>query len=228
VSGQADNNGRGKKIALIGTIVVLMLALLGYGVHALLNMKRGNKVKPPKITLMIPQAPPPPPPPPKFEKKPDPPKEQKEMKVDQQVVKKVEDQAPPELKMDGPAGNGPSAFASGAITSEDLSKIGSGKGGGGEKTGMFSPFNNYAGLTKGELQRYLGKNNTLRHRRYTVEIDVWVDGAGSIKRFELVGSSKDSDIDEAIRTTLAAFPNFSEPPPASMPQPIRYRIVTRG
>lgn len=228
MSEQADKKGSGKKIALIGTIVVLALAMLAYGVSGLLGSKSGLKKKAPKITLLTPALPPPPPPPPpKYEKKPEPPKEQKEMKVDQPAEKKVDQQPSPELKMDGPAGDGPSSFAAGNITSEDLSKLGTGKAGG-EKTGMFNPFTNYASMTKGELQRYLGKNNSLRRRHYSVEVQVWVDAAGLLKRFELIGSSKDSDTDEAIRTALAALPSFSQPPPASMPQPIRLRIVTSG
>ena len=223
--GEEAKKGSNKKVALIATVVVLVLALVAYGVSTLTS-KSGQKNKAPKITLLTPaQPPPPPPPPPKFEKKPEPPKEQKEMKVDQPAEKKVEQQASPELKMDGPAGNGPSSFAAGNITSEDLSKVGSGKGGA-EKTGMFNPFNNYASAAKGELQRFLGKNNALKRRRYSVDVHVWVDGAGLLKRFELIGSSNDSDTDEAIRAALAALPGFSQAPPQGMPQPIRLRIVT--
>ncbi len=121
--------------------------------------------------------------------------------------------------MDGPAGNGPSAFAAGQITNEDLSKIGN---------GMFNPFNNYANMLKGELQRYFGKNKALSQRHYTVEVDVWVAGGGAIKRFELVGSTGDSDTDAAIRQAMSSLTSFKQTPPADMPQPIRLRIVTAG
>lgn len=222
---EETTKGSNKKIVLIGSVVVLVLALVAYGVSTL-SSKSVKKSKAPKITLLTPAAPPPPPPPPpKFEKKPEPPKEQKEMKVDQPVEKKVEQQAAPELKMDGPAGSGPSAFAAGAITSEDLSKVGSGKGGV-EMTGMFNPFSNYASALKGELQRFLNKNSALKRRRYKVDVHVWVDAAGLLKRFEVIGSSNDGDTDDAIRAALTALPGFSQAPPQNMPQPIRLRIVT--
>lgn len=208
---------------LVLTVLLVTGALLLAGCE-----KAEQKKKAPKITLLTPPAPPPPPPPPKFEKKPEPPKQQKEMKVDQPVERKVEPQAAPELKMDGPAGNGPSAFGAGNITSEDLSKVGSGKAGGTEKLGMFNPFNSYASAIKGELQRYLGKNNALRRRRYSVDVYVWLDGSGKIKRYEVIGTSNDGDTDEALRSAIAALPGFSEPMPASMPQPVRLRIVTGG
>ncbi len=223
---EAAQSGSGKKFLIIGGVSVLLLALLSFGLYSMLSGKTSSKQKKqPKITMLTPPPPPPRPPPPKFEKKPDPPKEQKEMKVDQQVVKKEVEQQSPELKMDGPAGDGPSAFSAGKITSEDLSKLGTGKATA-EKAGMFSPFNNYASLIKGELQRYLSKNNTLRRSRYIVEVHVWVDGNGGIKRFELVGTTKDADMDEAIRAAISALPSFSQAPPASMPSPIRLKITT--
>ncbi len=213
--------GNGKKFLMMGTVVVVVFSLLGWGVYSLLGGKQDKKIKQPKLTLMTP--PPPPPPPPKLEKKPpEPPKEQKEMKIDQPVAK-VEAPAPsPELKMDGPAGDGPSAFASGTITSEDLSKIGTGKG------GLVNPHNVYAGLLKNELQRYLARKDSLRRRQYRIEVRIWVDQDGSVRRSELIGGTGDEGTDAAIRQALTTSPAFSEAPPANMPQPIRLRIVTTG
>ncbi len=226
MSEQVNTGGRGNKLAVVGAVAVLTLGALGYGVYTLTHAKSGKLKKQPKITLLAPALPPPPPPPPpKFEKKPEPPKEQKEMKIERPVENKVVQAPSPELKMDGPAGDGPSAFSAGKITSEDISKLGTGKAVA-EKTGMFNPFNNYASLAKGELQRHLAKNNALRRRVYTIEVHVWVAPSGALQRFELVGSSNDSDTDEAIRATLASLPSFSQSLPANMPQPIRLRIKT--
>lgn len=227
MSAQLAVQGHSRKIAVIGTVIVLLLALLGWGLWTLLGGKSKQPPKPPKITLMVPA--PPPPPPPKIEKKPDPPKEQKEIKVEQPVPKQDSPPPSPELKMEGPAGNGPSAFSAGKVTSDDVSKIGAGKVGGGNvggEKGMFNPFNNYANLLKGELQRYLGKNSALRRRHYTVEVRVWVAGGGEIKHFELIGGTGDSDTDEAIQQAMSSLPGFGQAPPANMPQPIRLRIVT--
>ena len=55
---------------------------------------------------------------------------------------------------------------------------------------------------------------------------VWVDPAGQIKRFELVGSTNDGDTDEAVRAAMASFSGFGQGPPQGMPQPVRLRIVT--
>jgi len=215
---------RDRKNLVIGGVVLVGAALLGAGVWFLMSGKSQQAPKAPKITLLTP--PPPPPPPPKFEKKPDPPKEQKEIKVEQPQPKQAPPQPSPDLKMEGPAGDGPSAFGAGKITNDDLSKIGT--GGTGEKGGLFSPFNNYANLLKGDLQRYLRKNNTLRQRHYTVEVRVWVGGGGELKKFELIGSTGDSNTDDAIQQALSSLSGFDQPPPANMPQPIRLKIVTTG
>jgi protein TonB len=219
VSEQLEKSGRDRKIVVIGTtLFVVVLVLVGWGVWTLLDGHSKRPPKPPKITLLEP--PPPPPPPPKFEKKPDPPKEQKEIK-EPPKPKEAPPQPSPELKMEGPAGDGPSAFAAGKVTSDDVSKIGTGNG-------MFNPFNNYANLIKGELQRYFSKNSELRRRHYTVEVHVWVAGGGEIKRFELIGSTGDSDTDGAIQQSMSTLKGFKQTPPANMPQPIRLRIVTAG
>jgi len=216
------NNRR--NLFLIGLAVVAFLAIVGYGLMSLLGGHSGAPKKPPKISL-IPTTPPPPPPPPKEEKRPEPPKEQKEQKT-MQEEKKDQPPADPSLKMEGAAGDGPSMFAAGKVTNDDLSHVGAGGTGGGGS--LINPFNSYALAIKGELQRHLAKRAELKRRQYKIEVLVWVAEDGRLKRFELVGTSKDDETDDAIREVLSALPSFSEPPPAKMPQPIKLRIVAGG
>ena len=204
-------------IAVALSLIVGMVTM----VHNLISGKSDKPKKAPVISL-IPTTPPPPPPPPKEEKKPEPLREQKEVKMVQTDEVK---QAPPDpqLKMEGAAGDGPSPFAAGKVTSEDLSKLG-----GGGKEGVFNPFNNYAGLMKSELQRLLAKRGELKRRSYRVEIRMWVGSDGAVKQSELLGTSGDTDTDDSIRQALNALPTFSEAPPPNMPQPIRLRIIANG
>jgi TonB family protein len=221
-----------KRLLMPVLVIATLLAMVAAAYFVMGMGKQGSPRKAPKITLLAPPLPPPPPPP-KFEKKPDPPKEQKQMKVEQPVPKPDSPPPSPELKMDGPAGSGPSAFAAGKITSEDLSRIGSGKPGGtgagtDEQTGMFNPFTNFANLAKGELQRYLGKTAQLRRKRYRVELHLWITPTGALSRYEVVGSTGDAQTDEAIQEAMNAAPQFSQPLPANMPQPLRLRVTTGG
>lgn len=221
-----------RRLVPIAVVVATLLALAAAAWYVLgLDKKKDGPKKAPKIALVAPPPPPPPPPPPKFEKKPDPPKEQKEMKVEQPAPKPEPAPPTPELKMDGPAGNGPSAFGAGKITSDDLSKIGSGKPGGtgtgaAERSGLFNPFTNFANLAKGELQRHLGRNAALKRKRYVIELHLWVAGSGAVSRYEVIGSTGDSETDDAIREALNAAPPFSQALPANMPQPLRLRVTT--
>jgi periplasmic protein TonB len=216
-----------QKIGLVAG-ALLLVALLAWGVSSLMHGKSKGVHKAPKISLM-PTTPPPPPPPPKEEKRPEPPKDQKEIKVDQPAPPKDAAPAPPsqELKMDGPAGDGPSAFSAGKITSDDISNLGKG-GAAPVASGMFNPFNNYATAIKGDLQRFLARNKDLRQRAYRVDVQLWVGRDGVLSRHELLGSSGDTEVDELIRQSLSTLGNFSQLPPDSMPQPIRLRLVIGG
>jgi protein TonB len=140
--------------------------------------------------------------------------------------------------MEGPAGDGPSAFSAGKVSNEDMSKIGKsgpgsngpgGPGGGiGSKNSMLNPSANYANMLKGEMQRYLSKNNALKRRRYAIDISVWVSVGGGIDKFELLGSTGDADTDASIQKAITELPGFTQAPPTGMPQPIRLRIITSG
>jgi TonB family protein len=137
--------------------------------------------------------------------------------------------APPsqELKMEGPAGDGPSAFSAGKITRDDISNLGKG-GAAPVTTGMFNPFSNYATALKGELQRYLARNKELRQQAYRIELQLWVGRDGRVTRQELVGSTGDTEVDGLIRQAIANMGAFTQSPPDKMPQPIRLRVVTGG
>ena len=219
------SEGRKKLLFAIGGLVVLVA--LGLLVYSLVSGKSKPVKAAPKISL-IPMTPPPPPPPPKEEKKPEPPKEQKEMK-EMPAPPKDAPQAPPsqELKMDGPAGNGPSAFSAGKITSDDISNVGKGPAAPAAlpATGLFSPFGGYANQLKSEVQRLLQRNKDLRTQSYRIEVRVWLAKDGSLQRHELVGSTGDPELDNLISQALTASQVFSAPPDR-MPQPIRLRINT--
>jgi len=208
-----------RRVVFMALAVIVILALVGWGLKSMLGGHGSAPKKPPKISL-LPSTPPPPPPPPKEEKKPEP-KEQKEVKVEQ-AEKKDQPPADPTLKMEGAAGDGASMFGAGKVTNEDLSKLGTGTG------GLTNPFNVYAGSIKAELQRHLARRSELKRRQYRIEVRVWVAEDGRLKNFELLGTTNDGDTDEAIRSALAALPAFSEPPPPNMPQPIRLRVVAGG
>jgi len=95
-----------------------------------------------------------------------------------------------------------------------------------QASSLFNPFNNYATAVKGELQRFLARNKELRQRAYKVDVLIWVTREGRMNRFELRGSSGDTEVDDLIRQSLSTLGTFSGAPPEKMPQPIHLRLVT--
>ena len=112
--------GRGRaKMILIGLVVALLCVALGWAVYSAFAGKSSAARKPPKISLIPTAPPPPPPPPPKEEKRPEPPKQQ-EIKTSAPPEQKPVSPAPTQdLKMEGAAGDGPSAFSAGRVTNEN-------------------------------------------------------------------------------------------------------------
>lgn len=201
---------------LIGAVCIVALLLAGLLVKSLIGGTSGPVKKPPKISL-IPTTPPPPPPP-KEEKKPEPPKETKTMN---EPPKEPQPQQPPDqqLKMEGAAGDGPSAFASGTVKND---YIGQPTGGGGRLQ-----FGLYSMQLQSYLQDILGKSAGLRTRSYHASIRLWLDRDGGLQRFDIDGSSGDPTVDDALRKALANLARVREAPPADMAQPIRIRVSNR-
>jgi len=116
----SSTGGRGRaKMILIGLVVALLCAALGWSVYSAFAGKSSAARKPPKISLIPTAPPPPPPPPPKEEKRPEPPKQQEVKTSAPPEQKPVAPTPTQDLKMEGAAGDGPSAFSAGRVTNEN-------------------------------------------------------------------------------------------------------------
>jgi protein TonB len=104
---------------LIGLVVALLCVALGWSVYSAFAGKSSAARKPPKISLIPTAPPPPPPPPPKEEKRPEPPKQQEIKTSAPPEQKPVAPTPTQDLKMEGAAGDGPSAFSAGRVTNEN-------------------------------------------------------------------------------------------------------------
>jgi protein TonB len=116
----SSTGGRGRaKMILIGLVVALLCVALGWSVYSAFAGKSSAARKPPKISLIPTAPPPPPPPPPKEEKRPEPPKQQEIKTSAPPEQKPVAPTPTQDLKMEGAAGDGPSAFSAGRVTNEN-------------------------------------------------------------------------------------------------------------
>lgn len=212
-----------KRFGVIGLVLVL-LAVLGYGVYSLLSSKPGPKKQPVTTIKILPDTPPPPPPPPKEPPKEQPKEQPKEIKVEQ--PKPVE--APPEpqnLKMEGEAGDAPSAFGTGKVTNEysggDVGvKIGGSKG--------LSAYAWYTSKIKASIEAAIAEQKDLAREQYKVVVELWLAKDGRVERIELVSGSGEQAKDELLRQALRSVTRISEAPPEDMPQPVRLRITAKS
>ena len=205
---------------------VLVLALLGVGwfIYSQMGQSGGGPKRQTVKIAVLPDAPPPPPPPPKEEKRPEPKPE--DNKPEPQEQKPIE--APPEpqqLKMEGAAGDGPSAFGAGSVNNEYR---GGAIGAGGGTVGDRLAASSYGNAVKRDIDNWLQRQAALRRAGdYSLPILIWVRADGSVERVRLVGSSGDEGTDQTLREALDRFPGFRNPPPAGMPQPISLKLSNR-
>ncbi len=183
-----------------------------------------------KITI-LPDTPPPPPPPPKEEKKPEPPKEELKQVMREEAPKPVEAPKPAEaIKMEGAAGDGPSAFAAGSVNRDYA--------GGTPVTGSGGPAGSaadraqerfYANTARQLLQAEIEKYLKADAEQLTATFAIWLDKDGAIQRFELSPSGNDGN-DFALRAALdETRRQFKLPPPPALAlsQPMRFRLSVR-
>ena len=220
-----DASQGGARRFIVPALLTLALIGLGWFIHSQMGSGgSGPKRQTVKIAV-LPDTPPPPPPPPKEEKRPEPkPDENKPQPQEQKVV-----EAPPEpqqLKMEGAAGDGPSAFAAGGVSSEYKGgAIGSGSGG---TLGDRMASLNYGNAAKRDLNAFLNREESLRKAGdYKVPIALWLRADGSVERFEVQGSAGDAQTDEQIKQALNRFKGFRTPPPPNMVWPMRLQLTNR-
>jgi len=236
---------------LVAAGLLVLCALIGWGIYSALSGKSSTARKPPKISLIPVAPPPPPPPPPKEEKRPDPPKPQ-EIKAPAPLEQKPVAPAPTQdLKMEGAAGDGPSAFSSGRVTNENVIPEVRGpdtrpatvappapppplppapppppQRNPFDRAGLFDPLANYGRLVKSEAQRHFNQNRALRQRPYRVDVLLWVAADGRVTRYELASGSGDEETDTLLKESLASLSGFTSAPPPGAAQPIRLAITT--
>lgn len=220
---EEDGDGR-KKLLVVGALMLVLGGLGYWGVSSMSGKTHGPKQQTVKIAI-LPETPPRPPP--KEERKIEPEKKLDQPQQQQDIPKLQE--APPEpqqLKMDGPAGDGPSAFAAGDVNSEYKGgEIGTGTSG-----GQAVPNKMQFALFSNQLQRHiqaaLAKEQGIKLGDYRLNVQVWLGPAGDFQRVELLSSTGDPKTDEALQAAFKQLPAM-QGVPANLPQPIRLRITNR-
>lgn len=211
---------------LIGLLLLAILFGIVYGIKKLFS---GGPVQKKQITTvkLLPDTPPPPPPPPPKEPPKETPKEQPKQAPKEPEPKPIE--APPaeNLKMEGPAGDAPSAFASGPVNNEY-------KGGDvttGPKIVAKKNMAAYAWFTNkvdGQIKKALDAEAALNRVKYQVDVRVFLNAQGDIDHAELIDSSGNPETDALIRKVLSNIPPLKEYAPDDMPRKVIVRMASKN
>lgn len=211
--------------------VILVIALLVAGIWA---VSRGSKTtvkaaaEEQTMTITLPPPPPPvtPPPPPPPQNEPPPPEEE-EMIAQEEVTEEEEapddpsPEPPPDLDL-GPGsagGTGPAIGGGGK---------GTGRIGGTGSRGSRSKFGWYAAKVQSCIRDALARNPSTRTATFSsLNVKIWVDATGRITRVQLIGTSGNAAVDQAIRSRILTGLQLPQGPPADLPMPVNLRISAR-
>lgn len=174
------------------------------------------------VSVTLPPLPPPPPPPPPPPEAPPPPDEEK--MVEQPPVDPLEEPpddtplaAPPEDLGSNASGAGPAI----------ISGKGNGNTIGGKPRTSGSQFGWYAAKVQASLADALRQNPATRTATMSLQVRIWPDATGRITRVQLVGTSGNPAVDDAIKNRILTGHQLPQAPPAGMPSPIVLRITAR-
>ena len=90
-----------------------------------------------------------------------------------------------------------------------------------------SKFGWYAAKVQSSIREALSRNSATRSATLSLQVRVWADSNGRITRAQLVGSSGNPAVDQAIRNSVLNGLQLPQGPPADMPMPIHLRISAR-
>ena len=206
---------------LLGGLVVVSVAM--GGIYFFFSAMGGTQApRPPDIQqISLVQPPPPPPPPPEMEEPPPP--EMEEVEIDEPEPEPLADDS----AADEPLPGDDLGLDAEGVAGSDGFGLKAKKGGrsligGGDRNKW------YAGVIQTDLQALLAEIDEIRQGRYAVVVRIWIAEDGQVEDVELVCSTGNQDVDQAIRETLAGGLRLSRSPPEDLPQPIRVRITSRS
>jgi len=212
--------------------LAIFFILVGSGAYLFF---RGDDLPPPRqirdITIIkLVQPPPPPPPPPQQQKMIEAPKPTEADIREEQPVEKPKDAPPKDAKNDEPP-PGPLSLDAKATGPGDLFNLGGKPGGnpyGGGGGGGGSALGRFTAIVQKQVQEALAANAKTRSAAINgVQIRIWADSTGRVSRVQLLSSTGDAEIDQAIRNEVFAGLMLREPPPPGAPMPILTRVTER-
>jgi hypothetical protein len=209
----------------IAVAVLVVLALVVWLARKLAShSESGPKKQVAKISI-LPDTPPPPPPPPPKERKEEPPKAEQRQ---QQPDNTPKPQASETLKMEGAAGNGPSAFAAGSVSKDYQGGAPVGGGTSGPSASDRAAERLYAGTVRQMLRDEIERQLPAEAGELQATFALWVANDGRLSRWELDPSTppaSQATLEQALKRSAEG---LRLPAPNAVPQPLRFKLTLRA
>jgi protein TonB len=234
--GEKNSANRAVRLASATVMLIFICAggfLIGFLIEVLTGDEGGERPK--REVLKVELVNPPPLPPTKAEKKPQPPVKVKEtFRADRFEAPKMD--APPQKDAaDKPRGRDLGLDAKGAPGTDVFGLkgiqggsgiIGGGGSGGSSPMGQFAW---YVRIIQDEIREAVNKrfNQTGSFPKGKLEtvVKIVLDERGSIGRFEIMNSSGDHNMDDAVKSTVKGM-TISRRPPDGMPRVLSVKVAT--
>lgn len=208
----------GVAAAVLAALALLVWMISGVGASG----PSGPKRQVAKIAI-LPDTPPPP-----KEDTPPPPKEAPKQTMQTEAPKA---EAPPQptesLKMEGPAGDGPSAFSAGAVSQDyqggAVISGGNANASGADRSRFMFYANSARQMLRGELDKQLDREVL----RLGARLRIWVAPGGGIERVEIAQIGNPAYEDELRAALDRAARGYRLPPPPGLPQPLELQLSVR-
>ncbi|HCB1212043.1 TPA: TonB family protein [Klebsiella pneumoniae] len=120
------------------------------------------------------------------------------------------------MQMDADAQAGGDAFNIGAGSSGGMAGSGAGRIGN-------ATYGQYLGYA---LQKVLRETDATRNLAYRMNVDLWIDRDGRVRRVEMTRSSGDPEIDEKVLAVLRAA-TFDQRPTPTTTMPAKVALTSR-
>ncbi|QTF08707.1 energy transducer TonB [Brenneria izadpanahii] len=224
---EAERKKATGRLAVKTVAAIAVLIAAGWLIWLWAHDSAGVRRESPREDMIIPLPPPPPPeqqqpePEPKPEEvaEPEPLPEPKpaEQPEPEEAPKPMDDMAKA-MEMDAEAQAGTDSFNIGAGRSGGMSGSG---GSGGVGNATYGQYLSYM------FQQILRQDDSTRLLSYRLQVNVWFNEAGSMTRVELVRSSGNKTVDDAIIAALRRAPAMTQKPPKSLTLPVRVSLQGR-
>jgi protein TonB len=208
-------------------LIVAMFGGIAWGLRTLIERPVGAKRQVARISI-LPDTPPPPPPP-REEKRPEAPKEEpKQVVREEQLKPDLPKPANEPIKMEGAAGEGPSAFGAGTVSREYQGGPVTGASGAPGTAADRAQERFYANSAKQLLRDEIERHLKPGAGEVVATFAVWIETDGRIHKIELTPGT-DPAVDTDLRSALdETSRQLRLPSPNGVIQPLRFRMTMRG